>query len=215
MYEYGGGRVIGALWFLLLFFAGFTSAIAMYNYLTTIFSEDMGLSRKAASLSVFALYIVVGLPVALEPILTKTDVMAYFTEVDNWVGSYLLVIVGLLEVIITGWIMKEDFVEGINKGSYWKMPRWIYTIVIRFITPIAILIVLIGSTFNYIRDGYFRLIPSFVENTPSLVPWVNGARLVILGVLIIGFIGTYKSIKNVYKKEIGSNKVIVKKGLEA
>ena len=96
--------------------------------------------------------------------------MAYFTEVDNWVGSIPFSYSWTLEVIITGWIMKEDFVEGINKGSYWKMPRWIYTIVIRFITPIAILIVLIGSTFYFIRDGYFRLIPSFVENTPSLVP---------------------------------------------
>ncbi|WP_291560971.1 MULTISPECIES: sodium-dependent transporter [unclassified Clostridium] len=210
-----GGQIIGALWFLLLFFAGFTSAIAMYNYLTTIFSEDMGLSRKAASFAVFALYIIVGLPVGLEPILTKTDVMAYFTEIDNWVGSYLLVIVGLLEVIITGWIMKEDFTEGINNGSYWKLPRWVYTVVIRFVTPITILVVLIGSTFNYIRDGYFRLIPSFVESTPNLVPWVNGARLVILGVLIIGFVGTYRSIKKVYGKEIDSNKVIVKKGLGA
>ncbi|MFA9398292.1 MAG: sodium-dependent transporter [Clostridiaceae bacterium] len=207
----GGGRVVGTLWFLLLFFAGFTSSIAMYNYLTSIFSEEMGLSRKKASIFVFGIYILVGLPVCLEPMITKTADLAYLTEVDNWVGTYLLVIVGFLEIFITGWLMKDDFVDGINKGSYWKMPRWFYTIFIKWVTPILVLIVLIGSTVDYAKQGYFKLVPSFVAQTPKLVPWVNGARFVIVAVLIIGFIGTYRSIKSVYKDELDQNKVLIRK----
>lgn len=206
-----GGRFVGTLWFLLLFFAGFTSAIAMYNYLVAIFTEDVKMARKKASLLVFGLYILVGLPVGLEPILTHTDALAYFTEVDNWVGTYLLVVVGLIEVIVTGWFMKDDFLEEVNRGAYWKMPKWVYNVMIKYVTPIMLSVVLIGSTRDYWVAGYFKLVPSFVAKLPNLVPWVNGARLVILVVFVIGFIGTYKSIKNIYGEEISNNKIIIKK----
>lgn len=209
--DMGGGRFIGTLWFMLLFFAGFTSAIAMYNYLVSIFSEDMGLNRKLASILVFGLYLIAGLPVGLEPILTKTSDLAYFTEVDNWVGSYLLVVVGFIEIIVTGWIMKKDFIEEINEGSYWKLPNWVFSIFIKFVTPLIILTVLIGSTIDYYKSGYFKLIPSFVAESPKLVPWVNAGRSVILGVLVIGFVGTYRSIKHKYGIEIKENTVLIRK----
>lgn len=196
------GQFFGALWFLLLFFAGFTSAIAMYNYLVSIFSEDIGLTRRNASLLVFGLYILVGLPVGLEPIINKVGNTFYLDEVDRWVGTYLLVIVGLLEVLITGWLMKDSFLEEANRGSIWKLPKWFFNIVIRFVTPGAIILILIGSTYQYILEGYFKIIPTFTQKTPGSLAWVNGARLMILFVLIIGFIGTYKSVKKVYGDSI-------------
>ena len=196
----GGGRVIGTLWFALLFFAGFTSAIAMYNYLVSILTEDMHFTRKKATFFVFAIYIIAGLPVGIEAIITKTDALAYFTELDNWIGSYLLVVVGLIEIIITGWFMKDSFLDEINRGAYWKVPSWVYNVLIKFVTPIAILVVLIGSTRSYMEQGYFKLVPSFVEKTPVLVPWVNGARVVLFSVLTLGFILTYRSIKKIYQK---------------
>ncbi len=206
-----GGRLLGTLWFMLLFFAGFTSAIAMYNYLVTILEEGMGMAKKKASLMVFVGYIIVGLPVALEPIITKTAELAYFTELDNWVGSYLLVIMGLIEIIVAGWLMKDNPIDEINHGSYWQAPKWIYTVMIRFITPLTIIIILIGSTISYFNEGYFKLVPSFVAKTPVLIPWVNGARAVLVTVFIIGFIGTYKSIKAIYGEEIVQNKVLIRK----
>lgn len=206
-----GGQFMGALWFFILFFAGFTSAIAMYNYLVSILEEEFNFPKLKASLSVFAGYIIVGLPVCLEPILTKTSDLAYFTEIDNWVGSYLLVVMGLLEVIVVGWLMKDDPIDEMNYGSYWKAPKWLYKVMIKFITPITIAIVLIGSTVSYINEGYFKLIPSFVEKTPVLVPWVIGARAVLAAVFIIGFILTYRSIKSKYGNELKENKVFIRK----
>ena len=50
-----GGRVeeelLEHIWFLLVFFAGFTSAIAMYNYLTTIFQKIWDFQEKLHPLS--------------------------------------------------------------------------------------------------------------------------------------------------------------------
>lgn len=205
-----GGGLFGALWFLLLFFAGFTSAIAMYNYLTALLEENLNMNRKKASWVIFFAYIIVGLPVALEPIMTKTTELVYLTEVDNWVGNYLLLVLGLIEVGVTAYLMGDKSFEEINKGGLWKIPKWFYNLFIKILAPITLLIVLIFSTKAYFEAGYFKVIPSFVENTPNLIPWVQAARVVIVLVLGLGFFQSYKSIKRKYNKEITENKVIVR-----
>jgi len=138
-----GGNVIGTLWFLLLFFAGITSSIAMFNYLVAFLEEQFGVDRKKGSSVIFALYILAGLPIALEPIVTKTSELLYLTELDNWVGSYLLVVLGLIEIISAVWLFKEKGLEEINNGSYWKVPKWFYSIVMKLITPAFIIMLLI------------------------------------------------------------------------
>jgi NSS family neurotransmitter:Na+ symporter len=37
---------------------------------------------------------------------------------------------------------------------------------------------------------------------PNLVIWVNLGRIAVIGVLIVGYIQSYKAIKNKYKYEI-------------
>lgn len=203
-----GGQIFGTLWFLLLFFAGFTSAIAMYNYLVALLEEDMGIDRKKGSLIIFMLYIIVGLPVGLEPVLTKTADLVYFTEVDNWIGSYLLVVLGLIEVLVAGWLFGDYFLEEVNRGGYWKVPKWFFNVFIRFVAPTAITIVLIFSTKDYWEAGYLKWIPDFVAGSPKLVPWVIMARIILVSILSLGFIQSFISIKKKYGNEIDSNKVL-------
>ena len=209
--EMAGGQIFGTFWFLLLAFAGITSAVAMYNYIVALLEESFGLTKKKASFAVFVMYIIVGLPVCLEPILTKTAELAYFTEVDNWVGSYLLVALGALEVIVAGWIMGGKAREEMNRGSYWKVPDWFFKLFIQFLTPLSIIGLLIMSTRDYINDGYFWLVPKFIREYPQLVPWVQAARVVVFGVLVIGFLQAYKTIKNKYQVELDSNQVSIRK----
>ncbi|RKD33506.1 sodium-dependent transporter [Thermohalobacter berrensis] len=204
------GQIFGALWFLLLFFAGFTSAIAMYNYLVALMEEDLGVHRKKAAWVIFFAYIIVGLPVALEPILTKTADLVYLTEVDNWVGVYLLIVLGFIEAATAGWLMGDRALEELNRGGYWKIPSWFFNLFVKGITPISIAILLIFSTKDYIDAGYFKLIPSFVAESPQLVPWVQGARVVIFAVLIGGFLQAYKSIKDKYGEELEQDKVLIR-----
>ncbi len=209
--EMAGGQIFGAFWFILLAFAGITSAVAMYNYIVALLEESFAMSKKKASLAVFFLYILVGLPVCLEPILTKTGDLAYFTEVDNWVGVYLLVVLGGLEAIAVGWLNGKNALEEMNRGSYWKIPGWFYKLFIQFLTPVSIIVLLIMSTRDYIKAGYFKLIPDFVAGSPVLIPWVQAARFVVLGVLILGFIQAYKTIKDKYLVEFQTNKVSIRK----
>lgn len=189
-----GGQIFGTFWFLLLFFAGITSSIAMFNYLTAFLEEEFGVERKKSSLFVFLMYIIGGLPVALEPILTKTADLMYLTELDNWVGTYFLVLLGLIEIIAAVWLFKAKGLEEINKGSYWKIPKWFYNLIMSFITPAFIIILLVFSTIDYAKNGYFKLIPDFVKDNTVLIPWVIAARIVLIVIFISSFILTYRSI---------------------
>lgn len=145
----GGGQIFGTMWFLILFFAGFTSAIAMYNYLVALLEEDLGVTRKYGSWIVFALYIIVGLPVGLGPVF-HTGNTFFLDELDAWVGSYLLIILGLLEIAVAGWMMRRKAFDEINKGSYWKFPKWFFTLFIQFLTPVFLIIVVIPSLLSVV-----------------------------------------------------------------
>lgn len=197
--EMVGGRLFGTLWFLLLFFAGITSSIAMFNYLTAFLEDEFGIERKKGARFVFGLYVITGLPVGLEPILTKTAEFAYLTELDNWVGTYFLVLLGLIEIIAAVWFFGSKGLEEINKGSYWKVPRWFYNVVMRGITPLFIAVLLMFSTIDFVKAGYFKLIPSFVADKPALVPWVLGARIILGLVFALSYILTYRSLSEKLK----------------
>ena len=169
----------------------------------------MGCNQTPAWI-IFVAYIIVGLPVGLEQIINKTADLAYFTEIDNWVGSYLLLVLGLIEIIVVAYLMGEKSLEEINKGGIWQMPKWFYSVFMRVLTPVSLIIVLVFSTLDYIKAGYFKFVPDFVAGTPVLIPWVNSARIVILVVVAAGAIQSYKSIKTKYGKEIEENVVSIR-----
>ncbi len=189
-----GGGIFGAVWFLLLFFAGITSAIAMYNYLVALLEEDAGIDRKKGAWMVFFGYILVGLPVALEPILTKTADLIYFTEVDNWIGNYLLIVLGLIEIVVIGWLVKDKALEEMNKGGLWKVPKWYFRLFHQFLTPITIITFLVFFTMDYAKAGNFNLIPAYVADKPDLIIWANLGR-------IEQILQRVSAIRIVFKKE--------------
>lgn len=187
------GRVFGTLWFLLLFFAGWTSAIAMYNYLVALLEEDLGINRKLGSLIVFILYFLLGLPVALDSSLT------YFGELDNWVGSYLLVVLGLFDVIVGVYLFKPDNLwKELHTGALIRIPS-LFKYILMTLTPIYILILLVGTTIDYYNTGVFA----------QADPLIVGARIAIILALIIGAIETYYGIKKKYGKELAENRKII------
>jgi hypothetical protein len=67
------------------------------------------------------------------------------------------------------------------------------------------------STRDYIKAGYFKLIPEMYAKTPVLVPWAVGARIVLVLILALGFYQSYKSIKKKYLVELESGKISIRK----
>ncbi|WP_456367764.1 sodium-dependent transporter [Thermococcus sp.] len=205
------GQIFGAMWFLLLWFAGFTSAIATYNYLVAMLEEDVHIERKIGTWLVWIWLFILGLPVALD------SSLVYLSELDMWVGSYFLVLLGLFDVIVAVWLFKPDnFWEELHKGAYIKIPEWFKPIIV-YIAPLFMIILLGGNTWDYYKMGALSLHVSkaYVEGVlggkyPDAVPLVFRARLVIIAILIIGAIEAYFAIKKKYGEELAKNEVLIK-----
>ncbi len=65
---------------------------------------------------------------------------------DNFINNYGIVVVGLLETILVGWIIKAKTVRNhTNAVSYYKIGKW-WEVIIKYITP-TILIYMLGKSF--------------------------------------------------------------------
>ncbi len=180
----GAGRAFGALWFLLLWFAGFTSAIAMYNYLVALLEEDLNIKRKVGTWIVLGIYFIMGLPVIY--------IGSYMDQLDSWI-SFQLTLLALVDIIVAVYLFKpSNFWNELHKGSYIRVPVWYKWITI-IIAPILLLIPLVGT---------FK---SFVTGKIGVAPWTA-----IIVMFIIGAIESYYAIRKKYGEELEKNEVIVK-----
>jgi len=129
----------GAMWFGLLFFAGITSSLAMGQPILAFLEDEFGVERRRAALGFGAAAFVLGFVCLwLYP-------AGAFDEFDFWTGTFSLVIFALLEVIIFGWVfgMQRGWDE-ITRGADMVVPR-LFRFVIRYVTPLFILLVFTGS----------------------------------------------------------------------
>ncbi|MDV3103402.1 sodium-dependent transporter [Thermococcus waiotapuensis] len=178
------GKLFGAIWFLLLWFAGFTSAIAMYNYLTAMLEEDLNIKRSIGTWLVFLIYLIMGLPVVY--------IDGYMDQADAWV-SFQLTLLALFDIIVAVYLFKPDnFWKELHEGAWMEVPGW-YKPIILYIAPILLLLPLIGM---------------FRDLVGSTLEWP--ARIAIIVLLALGAIESYYSIKKKYAEELEKNEVIIR-----
>lgn len=131
--------VAGVFWFGLLFFAGITSSLAMGTPWMGFMQDEFNVSRPKAAWSFGAVVLVMGLP----------TVFFYnygvFNEYDYWAGTVALVVFALAEAIVFSWIfgIKRGW-EEITTGADMQVPT-IYKFVIKYVTPLFLLFVFLGS----------------------------------------------------------------------
>lgn len=130
------GAIFGFLWFLLLFFAGITSSVAMSQPLLAFLKEEFSLSqRKAVTILVAMTFIPIQFVVFLFG-------RGFLDEMDYWVGTFGLVVFALLEVIVFAWIYGMDKGwEEITRGALIRIPR-IFRFIIKWVTPAYLIFVM-------------------------------------------------------------------------
>ncbi len=131
--------VAGVMWFGLLFFAGITSSLAMGTPWMGFMRDEFNWSQKKGAWSFGLIVLVLGLPTVF------FFNYGVFDEYDYWAGTVSLVVFALAESILFAWIFGID--KGwkeINEGGDIKVPG-IYKFIIKFITPVLLLFVFLGS----------------------------------------------------------------------
>ncbi len=174
-----GGQFLGVAWFSLLFFAGITSSVAMLTPIVAFFREEFGFKREHVAWALGAVCFVFGM------MHVHWLQHGFLDEWDYWAGTFGLVLVAVLEVIVFVWIFKpEKAWAAIHEGAditIWPVFKFIMT----YVTPVYLLIIL-GWW------GWTDAIPILLNEktagggavTPEAVPYITLSRAAILFIAV-------------------------------
>ena len=146
-----GGRLWGALFFLFMTFASFSTVIAVFENILSFSIDMFGISRKKASFICCILILILSLPCVLGynvwsdlHIIGGRDVL----DSEDFIVSNLLLPIGSLIFLlfcVTKWGWGFDkYIEECNTGSGLKIPR-AFKPYFQFILPILIIAILISG----------------------------------------------------------------------
>jgi hypothetical protein len=161
--------VAGVMWFGLLFFAGITSSLAMGTPWMGFMRDEFNWTRRQGAWSFGAIILVLGLPTVL------FFNQGVFDEYDYWGGTVSLVVFALIESILFAWVfgMDKGWKE-INQGGDIRVPS-VYRFIIKFITPVLLLFVFIGSLVTPLGNDWLAATDSLLAG--SGWPLDNGSLL--------------------------------------
>ncbi|MGV9005020.1 sodium-dependent transporter [Flavobacterium sp.] len=149
--------VAGLLWFGLLFFAGITSSLAMGTPWIGFMRDEFNWGQNKGAWSFGLLILIMGLPTVI------FYQQGVFDEYDYWAGTVSLVVFAMLETILFSWIfgMKKGWAEIIS-GADIKVPL-IYKFIIKFVTPVMLIIIFLGSLFKPLNNDWSGNVSSLLS----------------------------------------------------
>ena len=149
------GTIVGALFFILVLFAALTSAISLMETIASTLIDRFKFSRPKATTVTFLFSTIVGLIVCFgyniwyfEATLPNGEQGQILDIIDYIANSLLLPIVALLTCILVGWVCKpESVIEEVNigRGNKKFTRRTLYVIMIKFVSPILLLLILLQA----------------------------------------------------------------------
>lgn len=151
-----GGRIWGALFFIFMSFAAFSTVIAVFENIMSFAMDLWGWSRKKAAFINTILLIVLSLPCVLgfnvlsgfQPLGEGTGIL----DLEDFILSYNLLPIGSLIYLLFcvsryGWGF-DNYLEEVNSGKGLIMPRWLRGY-LTWILPLIILLVLVQGYINF------------------------------------------------------------------
>lgn len=155
------GRVVGALFFIFMTFAAFSTVLAVYENIIACASEVFKTSRKKTAWIVFVLMVLLNIPFIL-----GNNVWSNFhafgiegkdvSDLEDFFVSNLMLPLGSLTYVLyctrkNGWGW-NNFIEEANAGKGAKFPKWM-RFYVSYILPLIILVVFVLGIINYFGIG--------------------------------------------------------------
>ncbi len=141
-----GGVIFGTLFFVLLVFAAWSSAISIIEPVVAWLVEDRGWSRKRAALGAGSVTWLLGIATIFSFNIwsdLKWFDKTIFDLLDYLTSNIMLPLGGLLIALFAGWVMNENHSRGELHLREWAYEKWL--LLIRYVTPIAILLVFLNA----------------------------------------------------------------------
>jgi NSS family neurotransmitter:Na+ symporter len=141
------GQIFGFLWFFMLFLAAITSSLSMLQPAIAFLEEGFGLKRPQS----VALLSAITLSGSGFILFFSKDLMALDT-IDFWVGTFLIFVLGMLQMILFGWVWgAKEGVEYANEGGSLKLPK-IFIFLMRYVSPAYLLVVFVLWCYKQLPD---------------------------------------------------------------
>ncbi len=146
-----GGGIIGAVFFLMVFFAALTSSISLMETVVSIFRDKFGWERKLTCVIVFVGCVVLGIPSSLGFGVwdfISLGGMTILDMFDFFSNSILMPIVAFLTCVFIGYVIKpKALADEIASNGKFKSEKT-FTFMIKYIAPIFIVLILISSVLD-------------------------------------------------------------------
>ena len=144
-----GGNFWGALFFLFMTFACFTTVIGVFENLLASCIDNFGWSRKKATLVNFVIVLLGSIPCALGDSILKGVTLIGgrgILDSEDFIVSNLLLPGGALVFTLFctwkyGWGF-EKYLAETNTGTGMKMPRWLLPY-FKYVLPVLILVIIV------------------------------------------------------------------------
>ncbi len=143
-----GGAVIGAVFFIMVFFAALTSSISLMETVVSVFQDKLKMKRVPACLLVLAISLALGLTSALGySAWSEVKIIGLqFLDFFDFLSNNLLMPIGAFATcIFVGYFLKpKAIIEEVELSGKFREKR-IFTVMIKYIAPVCIILILVSS----------------------------------------------------------------------
>lgn len=143
-----GGKIIGAVFFMLVFLAALTSSISLMETIVSMITEKTKIKRIPACVMILAFGLGVG---ALSVLGYSTwsdftifgkQILDFFDFISN---NIMMPVVALMTCILVGYVVKTKYIEDeVQLTSDFKSKK-MYRAMIKYIAPVFMLVILVSS----------------------------------------------------------------------
>ncbi len=172
-----GVAAIGLLFFLLLLMAGLSSSVSLIEGINTALIDKFGWSRRRTiiSTSVIGLAgsVMFALPIVIDRALASNGTLglSLLDLVDHWAFSHGLLVVGMVECLIIGWVLPVSKIRTLlNRNSRLHLPvafEWL----IKLIIPAGLAAILGFSIYDKVVHGIYG--STMTLDFLTLLPWFS------------------------------------------
>ncbi len=145
------GSVIGALFFIMVFFAALTSSISLMETVVSIFHDKLKIGRRACCFIVLGISVLLGLPSSLGYSAWSTvtvlgmQLLDFFDFISN---SVIMPIVAFATCIFIGYFLKpKTIIDEVSLAGDFKQKK-MFSFMIKYVAPICILLILASSVLS-------------------------------------------------------------------
>ena len=151
-----GGRLICALFFLLVLLAALTSSVAMMETAVSALQDRFHLSRTATCLAVIGVTVALGIPSSLGNGLWESvrpfglSLMDFFDFVGN---NILMPVVALLTCLFVGYVVGPRVL--IDEARLKTREAVLFRVILRYVAPVFIVLILVTSLLDALGISSF------------------------------------------------------------